>query len=90
METAAKPGAIILVSAHKLLRQALFLLGVKYVSVRPPRDSKTKQIYLAREVSPPPLRRDLFPAQPILHALRACVLGSLTLNSCWYTGKETP
>ncbi|KAK7699992.1 hypothetical protein SLS64_011218 [Diaporthe eres] len=49
IETADKPGAIILVSAHKLLRQALFLLGVKYVSVRPPRGSTTKQLYLARE-----------------------------------------
>lgn len=71
MEKAAVPGAIVLVSAHKLLRWVLRVLGVKYVSVRPPGDSKTKELYLAREVSPPPIRRDLFAAQPVLRALRA-------------------
>lgn len=53
MEKVAMRDAIVLVSAHKLLRNVLFLLGVKYVSVRPPGDPKTKQLYLAREVSPP-------------------------------------
>lgn len=83
IDTAAVPGAIVLVSAHKPVRQALRLLGVTYVSVRPPGDpngdkkakqiyEKTKQIYLKREVSPPPIRRDLFAVQTVLRALRVC------------------
>ncbi|KAG6367831.1 hypothetical protein INS49_002026 [Diaporthe citri] len=66
METAAIPGAIVLVSAHKLLRQVLLLLGVKYVSVCPPGNPGTqvckeaKRKYLEREETRHPEDKALY------------------------------
>ena len=70
-EAAGIRNAIVLVSAHEPVRQALLEKGVKFVRVHPPlgppESREAKQAFLEREVSDPPV-------------LRACVRAFVSLQ----------